>query len=230
MANQKAIYGDNCLLQIEIDSEWYDVFCAKSMSFDWVQEEIETTSINSTKSREYVPGMSSGTASANGVTKIDNSEGTISWPYLFQTSIRSTILSMRVYMVAQDGDTLQVSFDGFITNLNLTGDVTAFSQSAVTFRVTGTPVVEEIVSPPVPGELAELYKTLAEGATSVTDALLDDVEIFLVEREGLQYDETSGTPSGRQFQYNDASNAIVFDTLLPGNPGGESIHILYKPN
>lgn len=231
MANQKSIFGDNCLLQIDIDSEWYDVFCSKSMSFDWVQEEIETTSINSSKSREYVPGMSSGTATASGVTKIDNSEGEISWPYLFQTSIRSTILSMRVYMVAEDGDTLQISFDGFIINLGLTGDVSQFSQSAVTFRITGTPVVEEIVNPPLPGELQELYLELAEGATSVSDPLLDDVEIFLVHREHIQYNEVSGTPGGEEFQYNDASNSINF--LLPGNPASpnlESVHIIFKPN
>ncbi|MGL6284330.1 MAG: hypothetical protein ACRC2J_18145, partial [Microcoleaceae cyanobacterium] len=93
--------------------------------------------------------------------------------------------------------------------------------------------ISEIVGVPLPGELAEIYLELAEGSISVSDPLLDDVEIYLVHREGVQYDEVFGTPVGRQFRYNDAADEIVFDVNAPGNPPApnlESIHILYKPN
>jgi len=226
----KAIAPGMGLLQLKIDSVWYTLFCAKAFTFDLNQDEIETTSINSTSAREYIPGMSNSTASANGITYIENASSKIAATYCLQLSVRRQLLEFRVFLTAQDTDSLAIEFNGFFTNINLAGGIDQFTQGAVSIRVSGDPVITEIVAPPVPGELAEIYLTLNSGSTSVSNIVLDDVEIFLVEREGVQFDEVAGTPSGRQFRYNDAADEIVFDSNIPGNPGGESVHILYKPN
>ena len=226
----KEIQPGSAYIEISIDSVWYPLLCAKSFSFDLNQDEIETTSINSTSAREYIPGMSNSTASCNGVSYIENSGSKIAATYCLQLSVRREILPFRVYMIAADSDTLAIEFNGFFTGISLSGGIDQFMNGDLSIRVSGDPSITEIIAPPVPGELQEIYLTLAAASYSVSNAVLDDVEIFLVEREGIQYDEVTGTASGRQFVYNDASDEIVFDSAMPGNPGGESVHILYKPN
>lgn len=228
MANERTIWGNNAILQILISGTYYDVFCAKSFSLDWVQDEIEKTSINSGTSREYMLGMGSGTCSVSGVTKIDNTEGETNYLYFFQLAVRRSELPLRVYLESQDGTTKQITFTGIITGLGLTGDVEQFSQSTMNIRITGDPTIEDVDTPPGLDEFDEIDLTLSEGATSVTNTILDNVEVYLVTREDGIYYETTGTPVGAQFKYSDASNAIEFDANLPGNAGGERVHIFFK--
>jgi predicted secreted protein len=218
-------------IEVYISGVWYPLLCAKAFDFTLNQDEIEVTSVDSTSGREFIPGMSNATCTMNGLTFIENAESKISATYCLQLSVRRQILPFRVYLMSADATTLQIGFDGFFTGITISGGVDQFVQGDLSIRISGDVDISALIDPPVPGELDEIYIDLAEGATSVSNIVLDDSEIFLVEREGIQYDEVVGTPGNRQFQYDDSTDSIIF--LVPGNPASpdlESIHILYKPN
>lgn len=225
------VQGKNILCEMQIDSLWYPIFCAKSGELVIEQDEIETTHVNSGSNREYVPGMSNGTFIMQGMTRINNDDTRVNIIYLMQSAIRRDIWPLRITLTNNNSQVATISFSAFIKSESFTKDATTLSSASVSWRVTGDVVFGSSV--PAPAEpICEvkdpLYLTLAEGDTSVSDPLLDDPEVTIlaVTREGTGYDETTGTPSGRQFRHVDAN--IVFDTALPGNPGGETVYVLYK--
>lgn len=227
------VLGRNVLAEIEIASVFYPIFCAKNVSFVLEQDEIETTHINSGPYREYVPGVANSTLQCSGITTTDNTNGRISIFYLMQTSVRRTIHSMRLKCTNQDGGIKIISFNAFVRNTSISGDRTVFSQSDITFRVTGGLTFSDVIPTPEEPvcELADpLYLTMAEGETSVQDNLLisPDITILEVQREGLGYDQTNGSPGNRQFNYDETTGTISFRPSNPALAGGETIYVLYK--
>lgn len=144
----KLIKGENLRAQLKIDDEYFDIFCAKSVEFAIEQDELEVTSINSGSSREYLPGMMNATLSTSGVSSIDNTEGKIAITYLMQQSIRRQLQDWRVYFEADDGDTLEATFQGMIRTPSISRDGFGYNQSSLVVRVSGDIDFNEIVPPP----------------------------------------------------------------------------------
>lgn len=237
MANQ--VLGKNFITQILVSATWYPIFCGKTAELNTNQDEIEVTHVNSGADREYMPGMSNYTIAFSGVTILDNTENRICWEYLNQAAQRRTIQSMRVLLTDQDGSTRSVSFSAFLTNSILSRNVTQWSESYVTMRITGSLTYETPVDPPTPPacEIEDpIYTVLAEGATEVTSALLipgvgETITILHVTRSGTTLYETTGTPGNLEFQYVSATGKIKFDPANPGlppNPDNEPVSIEYK--
>lgn len=226
------ILGTDVVAQIEIDGEWFPVFCAKSVSLNVNQGEIETTDVNAANARSFLPGISDSTVNVSGVTELNNDEGRVSIFYLLQSSIRRQIFPWRIIFENQDGDTQTVSFDAFLLNGLVDGTVSQFSQSNITYRVTGEFQFSEIVPPPS-APICEvedpLYKTVVAGQNSVSDSLLTQsgVEILEVQREGLGQVQTTGTPGNREFRFIAGTGTIEFSSSIPFE-AGEIIYILYK--
>lgn len=233
MANQ--VTGKNVIVSKLIDGIYYPVFCAKTADFPLEQDEIEVTHVNSGVMREYVPGMGNAMINCAGVTVLDNSENRVSIFYLIQQSIRREIGTYRMRFTDQDGDTQAIVVNAFIRSANVTKDVIAWSQSSVSLRVTGEISLGD-VNPPVPPACDvedPVPMTLAESAVSVSSVLLipgvgETITILWVDREGLGFSETSGTPGHRQFRYESSTGTIYFDTNAPGAPGGEIVEVGYK--
>ena len=229
MGNQ--VKGRNVIVSMQVDGDYFPIFCAKSAVYDYPQEAIEVTHINSGASREYVPGMNSGTLNCTGITTLNNTGSRISINYLLQQAIRRMIWPLRIVQTDDDGGVLVTFLNGFVTNTNLSRDVASYSQSSVTFQITGTPSFSEIIPSPVEPvcEIADpLYMILAEGETTVQSDLLIGAEftILWLTREGLGFDQTGGSPGNRQFNHNEGTGVITFE--IPGSPGGESLSIGYK--
>ena len=226
------IRGKNVFAQLKIDGVFYPVFCAKGATFNSVQDSIETTNINSGAARQYVPGMQAATLDVNGITTADNSNSRVSIIYLLQAAQRRTTFEMRLLMTDENATQLAITFSAFSTTLSINREIGSFSQSNASFQITGNVDIDTTIPAPTPPECEiqdPLYLTLSEAATSVSDALLTTagVTILEVRREGLQYDETTGTPGNRQFKFTAGTGTISFDPTNPGNPGGESIYVLY---
>lgn len=236
MANK--VLSKNVVFAMKIDDTFYPIFCAKSCEWPLDQDEIEITSVPSGSNREYVPGMSNSTITATGITELNNDEGRISINYLMQQAIRRTIHELRVLQTDQEGNQLAATFRGFVINTTLSKEPATYSQSSVTFRITGAITFSEII--PSPGDpICEvqipLYIVGTEGGTQVQSSFLRTETgitktILEVQREGLGFDETTGTPGNRQFVYSadGTFGYITFSTGNPFNPGNEVVYILYK--
>lgn len=217
---------------MQVGPTFYPVFCAKSGELSTDQEEIEVTSVNSGGDREYEPGMASHSLSVSGLTELNNLGGLVSIVYLQQQAVRRTIHNMSWTMTNQEGNVIVLTFKAFIRSLAIGKEIGVFSSSAASFRITGGIGYSDVVQPPVDPicEIADpLYLTLAEGETSVTDALLaaDGVEILGVWRYTSLF-LTTGTPGSGQYSVDYTTGTVFIDPDNPGNPGGEPIHILYK--
>lgn len=224
------VRAEDVVFELEVDSVFYEIMCVREAEFIINQDEIEKTSPNSGRDREYIPGMSNGTLNISGITEIEN--GTrISINWLLQN--RATVHSMRMTQVNDAGDTLEVTFNAFLTRGLISGGASGMSYSDADFRISGTPSFSSIITNPTePACEIEntLYKTLAEGATSVTDALLqqDNVVVLWVTRSNAPYYYTSGTPGSLQYAEDLGTGTISFDPDNPGNAGGENVSIGYK--
>lgn len=234
MADNKVL-GKNFLAYMKIGEIFYPVFCGKTVELALEQDEIETTHVNAGPNREYVPGLANSLLSCTGVTTSDNTNGRISIFYLMQQSVRREIQQMRVVATDNDSNVVVISFSAFIRSTNVNRDSVSFSQSSVVFRVTGGMTFDTIIPDPAEPvcEIEDpLYLTLAEDGTEVSDSLLeqDNVTILEVQREGTGLDETTGTPGNRQFKFvgGSGNGKIQIDPNNPGFPGGETIYVLYK--
>ncbi len=225
------VRGRDVIVSLKISGTFYPVFCAKSATLTSNQDEIEVTHINSGADREYVPGMGNATLDVSGITTIDNSNSRVSLPYLLQAAQRRQLFDMRMLLTDEDGNPLAITFTAFSTTRSLTKEMVSYSQSSISFRITGSIATSTVIpDPEIPPCDAEdpLYLTLAEGDTEVSDVLLeqDGVVILGVSREGTVYTQTAGSPGNLQFRFTALTGAVDFQNA--GNPGGENIWILYK--
>lgn len=235
MANQ--VLGKNVVVTMKIGAVFYPIFCGKAKDFPLEQDEIEVTHVNSGSAREYVPGMSNFLLNISGITVLDNTENRVSILYLMQQAIRRSINTYRLLFTDQDGDTAYILFDAFIRNAIPSGDVTQWSQSSVTLRVTGEIEFGTTVPPPVTPTCEQeptIYTDLPDGVLYVQDALLipgvgETITILHVSRSGTTYYESAGTPGNLEFQYNSTLGRIIFQ--VAGNPAApdlEPVSVEYK--
>lgn len=221
---------------MEIDSEYYPIFCGKTLSFTIEQDELETTSVNSGVMREFIAGMGSATFEVGGVTILDNTESRIAITYLQQKSIAQATHSWKIALTDDDGSSIYYLFDGIIRTTSFDKTIPGYSQSSLSVRVTGE-IDITYVDPPPPGGLPEIVRsdwwtmaagdTYIQGASDVHAYTLEAVTVLEVDRSGVQYDIiTSGTPTGRQCKHNNTTGVINFDAALPSS--GETVFVLFK--
>lgn len=236
MANNK-ILGKNFFFEMEIAGIWYPVFCGKTAEKVTEQDEIEVTHVNSGSAREYVPGMSNFVVNATGVSVLDNSDGKISPFYLDQVAIRRSINTYRLRPIDQSSNTLTITFSAFVRSVNISRDVTQWSQCSVSLRVTGELTYSTVIpEPAIPTceQAPTLYKDLADGSLFIQDALLvpgagETINILHVSRSGSTYYETSGTPGNNEFQYDSVNGKIIFQNAgNPAAPDLEPVSIEYN--
>jgi len=221
------VKGKNVVISILVSGTYYPIFCCKDAEFTINQDEIETTSVNSGSSREYEPGMMNATLSVSGVTTIDNSEGQISVNYLSQQSIRRQTQDIILTMTANNGTILITSFRAIIVTSGFNRNTLGYSQSNVSFRITGDVEFDTIITPPTVLTVYSIYITCVEGEFSVQDNDLIGVEVIQVARSGDTHEETSGTPGNHQYQFVSGTGTINFYSSNPFNDD-EVIYVEYK--
>lgn len=231
----RKVLGKNVTFSMMVDGNPYPIFCGKTAFMDLTQDKIEVTHVNSGAHRNWVPGMSDSQINVVGVHLVNNGESKVSANYLMQLAIRRTIATYIMEQTAQDGATFSITVDAFLTNVNISRDVTQWAQSTVTLQPTGEPEFSETLPSPVPATCEEqdpIYGTLADGSAVFTSALLiqgvgETLTILNVSRSGSTYYETSGTPGNLEFKYNSAAGTITFQNV--GNPAPlEQVSVNYK--
>lgn len=62
--------------------------------------------------------------------------------------------------------------------------------------------------------MKKVYLYAYPNSSQFYDSILAFREILCVKREGIQYDEVTGTPVGRQFKYTSGAGTIDFDANI----------------
>lgn len=238
----RLIKGDNFLLQLKIDGDYYDIFCAKSGEFLIEQEEREVTTITSGSDREFNAGMSAGTLTASGLTTIDNAEDKISALYLMQQSVRRQKLEWRCFFTADNGDTQQATFSGIIRSVSIPKDGFAYVSSTLVVRISGAVTFSDIVVGPTTSyEYFSDYWDTVNGQNYVTGAssgeytgtaytLTDTDTVLMVDYEGTSFNLVTGTPTQGERECRFITTApvrVVFPSdLIPD--GTQRVFIMFK--
>lgn len=223
------VMGRDMLLEGLIDLDWYPLGCATTCSFQYTNELIGKTDVNSGLFRKYRVRLSDCTANIQGLTSLVT-DSTISSFYFLQEAIRRTEIDLRFRFTDEAGNTQAITGKWLVSTVGLNGDVSAFSEFDISFQGTGGISLDPVVidSPGV-GVICDvqdtLRLTLVEGEYSVSSALLigTDREIIFVDREGSGQAETTGTPGNRQFKFDKTLGTITFST--PGGVDGEGVEV-----
>lgn len=221
------IHGSNVLVSILIDAEFVPVLCAIDMNFTCEQDIVLATTIDSGKWRKKkLRNLSDWNVTVSGLTKIDNADGQISFFWLLQENVRGSEQTIQMMFEDDDGNVQVLEGQVLIPSLSINANVNSFSDVNVVFEGTGSVTIEQPVSD-VLSEVCEDWTSdtfdLAEGATSVSGAFAGKT-IIEVDREGMQYDHTTGVPGNREYSYNGIN--ITFD--VAGLPGGEKVFVVWK--
>jgi hypothetical protein len=199
----RVLLGRNAMLGIKIGDDYKDVLCAMEVSLQFDHEEILTTTRTCGKNRERETRLFDWGVSVTGLSKINNTDGQISFFWLAQQSIRGSKQSMRIRYTDHDSNQNDLFGDVLIKQGQFQSVVGGFSVATHFFPGTGE-LSAGTVGGTTPTNLYVKYLSVVEGGWEVSDTDLGGVaKIMLVLREDGGYKEVTGTPVGRQFKYTD---------------------------
>lgn len=221
------IHGKDCLLSIKIDGEFYPVLCAVDLTLSVSRGTVESTSPASGNWRTYrLQRLNSWNVSLSGLTKVDNTDGQISWFYLLQSG--DAPLEIQLIFEDRDGSAQSLTGSAIIPNQSITANVNDFAATTLEFQGTGDYDLDNIIIGPA-DPICEVQETLplilAEGATyaDAPSLTLSGANVLWVTREGTGYTETAGTPGNLEFKIDYTLGRVYFNISNPGNPGGEFV-------
>lgn len=227
------IHGRDVLLSIMIDTEFYPVLCGVDMTFNCSQEVLLATSVDTGNFRKKrLRGLSDWNVSLSGLTKIDNTDGQVSFFYLLQQNIRGSEQMIQMMFTDADGNIQVLEGVVLIPNLSISGNVNSFADASVEFEGSGAFEITEPVSDVESGvceDLASDTFILGEGETAINGVGENGLsfagkEILEVDREGTQYDFKDGSPGNREYGYDGTD--ISFENA--GNEFNERVFVLWK--
>lgn len=226
------VNGKDVNVEVKVNGDYIAIGCAVSCSFQFENELIGKTDVNAGLNRKKRVRISDCSGSVQGLTTINNTPTRLSAFYFLQEAVRRTEQDLRFVFVDEIGDTRYITGLFLVRALALTGDTSSFSEFDLSLDGTGGVSIGTVDSPgsiTCPGIESDTWDT-TPGGTSISGAGLegkefDGHEILEVDREGTQYDYTSGTPGNREFAYN--GTVISFDTTNPFN-AGEKVFVVWK--
>lgn len=227
------VWGSDAIVSLKVAEEYYPVFCATDMLLTVRQDVVLATSASTGIYRlKRLRGLTEWSVTVSGLTKLDNTDGQISFFYLVQELVRGSELDIRIEFTDDEDNDQTLSGTVIIPEMSISGPAEDWSQANITFEGTGGFSMEP-VPPPAETECEvqdTIYTTLAEGAVYVENALLQEegVVIITVARSGITLSESEVDPIGMEFRFDDATGRIYVDAENPGNPGGEEFVIVYK--
>ena len=224
----KVLDGKAGVFSIRIDNTFYRVFCATRVRFQFDHEEVLITSRESTM-RERQTRLCDWGVQLDGLTKINNNDGDLSFNWLLQQGVRGQKVFMRLRYTDAAGTQHDISGNVLVKQGALDGVAGGFSTASMFFPGTGAFNMGAIAAVANNG-LFKLYLNTTSGAFEVSHADLGGAtEIMQVVREDGLYEETIAAPVNRKFKFTDltTSGKITFDSSLVFNPG-EIVYIEFK--
>jgi predicted secreted protein len=227
------IHGKDVLLSIKIGDDFFPVLCAVDMTFNCSQQVLLATSVDTGNWRaKRLRGLSEWNVTVSGLSKINNTDGQVSFFYLLQQNIRGSEQMIQIMFSDSDNNVQVLEGVVLIPDLSINGNVNSFADASIVMEGTGAVEITEPVSDVESDICEELMSDtwiLTEGETQVSGTGQEGgsfagKEIIEVDREGTQYDYTDASPGNRQYAYNGTN--ISFES--EGNPGGEIVFVMWK--
>lgn len=227
------IHGKDTLLSIKIDAEFYPVLCAVDMTFSCSQETILATTVDTgIWRRKRLRNLSEWNVSISGLTKIDNTDGQVSFFYLLQQNIRGSEQIIQIMFTDADGNIQVLEGTVIIPSLSINANVNSFDDANIVFEGAGEVTIQEAVSDvesDICDELLSDTWTMAEGENSISGVgeggkSFAGKEILEVDVEGTQYDYSATTPGNREYSYNGTD--ISVEAAAP--EFGQKVFVLWK--
>lgn len=227
------IHGKDILLSIKVGDEFIPVICAIDMTFTCTQEVLLATSVDTgIWRRKRLRNLSEWNVQVSGLSKIDNSDGQVSFFYLLQENIRGSEQTIQIMFEDSDANTQVLEGVVIIPQLTINGNVGSFADATISFEGTGAveigiPISD--VDSDLCDDLVSDVWVLAEGEFAINGAGQEGnsfagKDILEVDREGTQYDYTNGSPGNREFAY-DGTDISFADA---GITDGEKVYVLWK--
>jgi|GEM_PF-4521371 len=226
------IFGYDAVVSLIVDAVAYPIFCATDMALRVKQDVVLATTASSGIARhKRLRGLYEWSVTTSGLTKINNSDGQISFFYLLQESVRGVQQTIQIDFSDAEGNDHSISGTVIIPELGINGPATDWSTADITFEGTGE-FSMAAVDPPEPAACEQedtLYIDAVAGQTSVHHDLLeqDGVVILSVARTGDTLYATNGTPGSLQFLADLPNGDIHIDPTVPFN-SGEWVAVEYK--
>lgn len=228
------IHGTGVLFSLKVEDEFFPILCAVEMTLECSQEVLlATTAGTGIWRQKRLRQLSEWFMDVSGLSKIDNTDGQISFFYLLQENIRGSEQIIQAMYEDDMGNTQVLTGTVLIPTLRFSANVGSFADASVRFEGAGAMEIEDIISDVESGVCEELESDtwiMAEGEDSVTGLgnegrSFAGKEILDVARDGISHDYTSGTPGNREYAYNGVT--ISFD---PTNPAAadQTVYVEWK--
>jgi hypothetical protein len=176
--------------------------------------------------------MGDSSMSVQGLTTLVDDDA-MSTFYFLTEAVRRSEHDLRILFTDTANIEKQIQGTYIIESLGInSGKEPGQSDYDISFKGSGTISLAdpEDAGGDLPGDIQWDWWETVEGENTITGAgfygrNFAGETVLLVDREGMQYDEVTGTPSGRQ--YSKTSSVITFDASLPFN-SGERVYVIWQ--
>lgn len=223
------IFGSGVVLRQMISGTYYEIGCAETIEFEFENEIIFKTDVNAGAFRKKRKRISDCRGRISGITKSGNSDNVLSVFYELEDGVAGTVSTYQFLFTDQSGTQRAVTMDAVVSRVRIGGNATDFSDFDVEIEGTGGFQMDEI---DVPGGSASQVDsdtwTISGGLNYIEDTRLLNATIIEVCLEGTEYEETSGTPSGREYKFTAnvaGKGRVEFDTNVVIN--GQKVFVIW---
>ena len=129
------IQGNDAFLMVKVSGVYKYAGCMQSITFRNTVEDIETTTIDSDTSREYIAGLDSAEGSFNGVASLDDLS---KYQYEVFVSDKRLVSDYRVYITDSLSNVFQYDFKAKTQTIELNSQAGSICKFSVGFLVSGT--------------------------------------------------------------------------------------------
>jgi len=231
---QTVIHGSNVNCLVKINDIWTYIGCATGCVFEFLNEIILKTNRNAGLFRKKRARISDSRSSVSGVMTSGANTEKASIFYFLQEGVRRRELEFQFLYIDEAQNDISVLQTAIVQDIQLAADVSNFAEFDMQLEGTGNITVGTVL-PPSPTDcpviLSDWWVTTPD-ATSITGASANGIATTLagktvieVDREGLQQNETSGTPGNRQYRYT-GTNLLETDINSPYLPD-ETIFVIW---
>ena len=214
------VLGEDVIVYQLISGTYYPIGCATECSFRYKNELIYKTSVNSPGVREKVVRISDCNGSVSGLVKTTNVDSVVSIFWYLSQGVNRAVGTFKFEFTNQSGALRTIIMDAVVESIELRGSADpGFSEFDLNFEGT-SPIEMDIVSPPAIESGSQINSetyTISGGNYYIEHADLLNVTIIEVDHEGIQFNETAGTPGNREFKYTPSiggKGRIEFDPAI----------------
>lgn len=211
-----------------VGETYYPVLCAQEYTYRCGVEFIEKTGPTSGGARQWARRLEEHISTVSGLTRIENDDNSLSFFYMLEVGIRREDQTFRIVFEDDESNDVTITGAGLIGDMNITSPVLDWSTCSLEIRWNDDPDITVVVPPGIAQVQDPLYLTLNAGALTVSDVLLTDptVEILEVTLEGTQHDVIlAGTVGNREVKFTNGTGTLTFEYSEVVDRG---VYVLYQ--